>query len=450
MPVDASYAKTNMIFWHIQLHPDDKAGWPPERIKRILEETSYIGMGEWDEGERQIRDFCDELDIGNIVAVRSGTTPIALVEVIGEKEYVSNPNQELDWFQHRRKIKILDFYKQDYNFYIPKATGTFSICANPNAETSKVIVSWFNRIKQDKAMNDLTDILKSHHQVILTGAPGTGKTYLALQIAAKMIGLDKIDDLKDNNERFRFVQFHTAYDYTDFVEGLKPVKVTNNTNNSIGFERRDGVFMDFCKKAAKQDGKPCIFVIDEINRADLSRVFGELFFALESDYREKPVDTQYASLREENEEKQFYVPKNVFIIGTMNDIDRSVESIDFALRRRFAWYEVKADEDRFRAVMNGAALEDTIKEEAKKRYLSLNLAIGNTEELGESYQIGPAYFRKLEKYAGAADIWDIFWERHLELLIREYVRGWPKSKKDEQIKKFEAAYKLAPELPAQS
>jgi 5-methylcytosine-specific restriction protein B len=202
--------------------------------------------------------------------------------------------------------------------------------------------------------------------------------------------------------------------------------------------------MKFCKNAAKLGEQPCVFVIDEINRADLSRVFGELFFALESDYRGKPVETQYASLREANEEKHFSVPKNVFIIGTMNDIDRSVESIDFALRRRFAWYEVRATEDRFDAVIQ-RDLDGTIKEKAKERYTSLNKKIEETEGLNHSYQIGPAYYRKLKKYASTDQVWQFFWQHHLELLLREYVRGWPKLKADKQISEFRAAYDLKPE-----
>ena len=403
-------------------------------------------MGDWDEGERPRTDFCDELDIGDIVAVKNGTLPIALVEVIGKKEISSAPNEDLDWFPLRRKIRILDFYKEDYNFSIPQPRGTFSKCADLNTETSKVIISWFKRIEKDKTMNDLIDLLTSNHQVILTGAPGTGKTYLAKQIAAKMLGCR--DNELTKNQRFGFVQFHPAYDYTDFVEGLKPVKPEKGGDSSIGFALLPGIFMQFCKKAETQNGD-CVFVIDEINRADLSRVFGELFYALEPEYRGEKgaVLTQYSSLKEEKD-KRFHVPQNVYIIGTMNDIDRSVESIDFALRRRFAWYEVKAYEARFDAVIQNN-LDESIRDEAKRRYFSLNEAIKKAEELGESYQIGPAYYLKVKEYATDNARWEIFWKRHLELLINEYLRGLPKPKKNEEIQKFRDAYDLKPDAPKQ-
>jgi 5-methylcytosine-specific restriction protein B len=303
---------------------------------------------------------------------------------------------------------------------------------------------------KNQIIETLVKLLESNKQVVLTGAPGTGKTFLARQLAAKLLNcsgedLTKKDEFK---KRFGFVQFHPAYDYTDFVEGLKPVIDYKGDKGQIEFEVRDGVFMKFCKEAEKQEaGRKCVFVIDEINRADLSRVFGELFYALEPAYRGKEgaVSTQYALGRKESDRQDFYVPDNVYIIGTMNDIDRSVESVDFALRRRFAWYEVEADGPRFETVMQSTLNDNPqIKVEAQQRYSRLNEAIEKTEGLGHSYQIGPAYYLKLENYV-ADDIadWDAFWEYHLEPLIREYVRGRRDEK--ELIKTFREAYDPNPD-----
>jgi hypothetical protein len=136
-----------MNFWHIQLHPGpaNRHLFPPSKIQQILIETAYIGLGEWNEGQEQIRQFKDVLQKGDIVAVRDGQTPIALVEITGNYEYEEEPNEQLDWFEHRRKIRILDWYKNEYNFIIPRAMGTFSICSNPEAETTKNIKNWYEK-----------------------------------------------------------------------------------------------------------------------------------------------------------------------------------------------------------------------------------------------------------------------------------------------------------------
>ena len=235
------------------------------------------------------------------------------------------------------------------------------------------------------------------------------------------------------------MQFHSGYDYSDFVQGLKPAV----KEGQVVFELKDGLFMKFCKKAAENPGGQYVFVIDEINRADLSRVFGELFFGLEDDYRGKPIKTQYSYLSE----KTFTIPPNVYIIGTMNDIDRSVESMDFALRRRFAWHEITAEDslEIIDSISLKAANLDDIKVAAKLKMEALNRCIGSWNNapvetlsddrslnLGKEYQLGGAYFRKIAKYVkidtpdgvgiGKPD-WDSLWTNHIAVILREYLRG---------------------------
>lgn len=359
-----------------------------------------------------------------------------------------------------------------------------------------------------KVYHPLSQTLLQSKNLILRGAPGTGKTYLAKEIAK---------ELTDGNEdQIGFVQFHPSYDYTDFVEGLRPV---SNGDGAIEFKLQDGIFKDFCQKAKEaqliggQDNfdhawdsyleyinvaeekeyitktsylsvnsrqnlsvnydsgvpgwslprkyvyelykdknynkqeyyksggrtvletlrkrfglkdylsptevdtdKKFVFIIDEINRGEISKIFGELFFSIDPGYRGEKgsVSTQYSNLHETND--KFYIPENVYIIGTMNDIDRSVDTFDFAMRRRFRFVEVTAESQL-------GMLDNTLgdkAEEAKTRLRNLNTAIEKVQELNSHYHIGPSYFLKLKEVN--FDYEDL-WSDYLKPLLEDYLRG---------------------------
>lgn len=408
------------------------------------------------------------------------------------------------------------------------------------------------QIKGDLTMNtqiktssgqikNYTSLLTHTHNLIFHGAPGTGKTHLAKEIA-KAMGAETA-----------FVQFHPSYDYTDFVEGLRPIP--QDDAGQIGFELRDGVFKTFCERAlenltdfeevdtnnnfdeawdklleivreniargeltkigiweyslsstnslkyqsenspskykftitkknvfdayrniqARPSGyfqkymkevadymkancglvdykkqeqpkkhNPFVFIIDEINRGDLSKIFGELFYALDPGYRVTAealkavkagetfptIRTQYANMERDgnrfdsalNITKQddfghFFVPENVYIIGTMNDIDRSVETMDFAFRRRFTFVEIQASE---RVEMLEEITDDAIRQQALDKMKAVNAVISQTEGLSSAYHIGGAYFLKLKTLDND---FENLWKYHLAPLIKEYLRG---------------------------
>ena len=363
-------------------------------------------------------------------------------------------------------------YRSRRGLYIPLAK---------EPELEKYLKGAFDRCLDCKTNNRTPDIisikgkckqlLKSCYNLILTGAPGTGKTFLARQIAEEMILDCAYDENKGDHktkmdEQFGFVQFHPSFDYTDFVEGLRPVQ---DDKGNVGFKREDGIFMAFCRKALKaynaaekkDDAPKYIFVIDEINRGEISKIFGELFFCIDPGYRgsKGEVTTQYANLWTDmfDRSRRFYIPENVYIIGTMNDIDRSVESMDFAMRRRFSFKEITAEDsmqmlDDDKAWKGNKPTPDTLRQ-LKDRMKRLNNKIWHKPEqeetekqksingLSSAYHIGAAYFLKLSNYAGDPDKgFESLWNNHLEGLLREYLRGMPNA--DELLKDLKNAYDL--------
>lgn len=404
----------------------------------------------------------------------------------------------------------------------------------------------YTKMAEKELYDEIINLLKANHNLILTGAPGTGKTYMAYEVAKKM------------GAEIKFVQFHPSYDYTDFVEGLRP---TDSIDGQIGFERKDGIFKDFCREAItnlkdskkniseiknevswkdkldefisesietektyhtatkgefiisdvknnslavynknnektpkiwikideiltllindvkldkvmsireylgnkygrqedsyiyaivkalreqkkkvavsnvqKVNEKSFVLIIDEINRGDASKIFGELFYAIDPGYRGKTenlVQTQYQNLVSDTDvfAKGLYVPENVYILATMNDIDRSVECMDFAMRRRFVWKEITpADTDYMLSNLGKA-------QEAQEKMAALNAEIAKTEGLGDAYQIGPAYFKKLEKNGND---FHKLWTMNIEPLLKEYLRGFRDAEK--LLNGFKAAY----------
>ncbi|MBR3030791.1 MAG: AAA family ATPase [Bacteroidales bacterium] len=276
----------------------------------------------------------------------------------------------------------------------------------------------------EQLFKEYLSLLLKNGNLILTGAPGTGKTFLAKSMAASIVGQCAWDELTpEQKKRCGFVQFHPSYDYTDFVEGLRP-------ESDGSFARRDGVFKDFCKTALKSDGKECVFIIDEINRGELSKIFGELFYSIEPDYRgpEGTVLTQYNEMVKNGDEFKdgFFIPDNVYIIGTMNDVDRGVEAMDFAVRRRFVWREITAEE---------SAINMGIVGDAYVKMKAVNDALSKAG-LSDAFHIGGAYFRKLDD-KNFSDLWNL----RLRCVISEYFRGEPDAK--DKIQSVENAYFMA-------
>ncbi len=440
--------------------------------------------------------------------------------------------------------EALNHEKENTSWYYKSAAIYKYFIACVGKDNYKCDICWQTLIalSGDERIKKMAERLELQNNIIFTGAPGTGKTYLAKKVALFLI-TRKIDfkNLTDKEKekfdnQFEFVQFHPSYDYTDFVEGLRPISKNNNLRqglnqtNEIGFELKDGVFKKFCEKAlndwndcynkindlikdkcikksnidklvdaikeandgftfdgisekeyfktqlsdeecsknyifvekaTKKFAPKYVFIIDEINRGELSKIFGELFFSIDPGYRgpSGAVLTQYANMVKRqnvfdqtidpnNRNKKychFFVPKNVYIIGTMNDIDRSVESMDFAFRRRFAFHEITAEDSE--NIIYAAPESDEIgkktgwdsvrKQNAVDKMENLNKSIVKKCNLPEQYQIGGAYFLKLRE---ALFNFNRLWNNYLAGTLYEYFRGFPSKEIEEKMKILKDAY----------
>lgn len=292
------------------------------------------------------------------------TTPIDYASLKGcpeldHMEYFTNPQGSLFKLTKGEYDFILDMIREE----------------NPLASEASVDPytksDFLNEVYMtEKRYENLVAVLCNKKNIILQGAPGVGKTFAARRLAWSMMG-------EKDDSRIEFVQFHQNYSYEDFMMGYKPVE--------NGFELKYGIFYRFCQKAANQPDKEFFFIIDEINRGNMSKIFGELLILIEKDYRGTKATLAYNGL-------SFSVPKNLYIIGMMNTADRSLAMIDYALRRRFSFFEVEPgfDSEGFIHYQNG--LNNETLNELVSKVKDLNREIAADKSLGKGFCIGHSYF----------------------------------------------------------
>lgn len=250
----------------------------------------------------------------------------------------------------------------------------------------------------DKEYDKLKNLILDKKNIILQGSAGVGKSYAAKRLAYSIIG-------EKDNERVKMIQFHQSYSYEDFIMGYRP------KNETDGFELKEGVFYKFCKEAEK-DGRDYFLIIDEINRGNISKIFGELFMLIENDKRGE----EYALELVYKDDEKFFVPENLYIIGLMNTADRSLAMLDYALRRRFAFYDMKPafKSEQFKEYQKN--LKNSKFDNLIKKVEELNEVI--KEDLGEGFCIGHSYFCNLETVE--IDKLSLIIEFELIPLLKEY------------------------------
>lgn len=359
--------------------------------------------------------FCNEIKVGDIIFAKAGSkTLLGVGEVISDYEY----NDNRDEYKHIRKVKWIKVGKWtvEDKFAIKTLTDItkFEDFCNKiyhvinNYDFTPNETNWEFYTKSDflsdvfiseKKYETIKSLLYRKKNIILQGAPGVGKTYAAKRLAYSIMG-------EKDESKIKLIQFHQSYSYEDFIMGYKP--------NGFGFELKKGPFYKFCELASENLDEEYFFIIDEINRGNVSKIFGELMMLIESDKRGEELVPIYSDY-----DKPFYVPENLYIIGMMNTADRSLAIIDYALRRRFSFIELEPafETEGFKNHLLKKGVSKDLINKIKMRIGNINLEIENDINLGKGFRIGHSYFCN---YMDSDSWYEEIIKYEIEPLIKEY------------------------------
>lgn len=360
-----------------------------EEIKEFMKKV-YDASYSYKNNAHCLWQFANEIKVGDVVFVKKG-----MHKIIGRGVVISDYiyDSSRDTYKHIRKVDWQNNGEWEhpgqavmktltnisaYPDYVQKLLDLFAEDTPEEVSEQKEIKyppyskdDFLNEVYMDEdTYNTLTELLEAKYNVILQGAPGVGKTFAAKRLAYSIMG-------QKDTSRVAMVQFHQSYSYEDFIQGYRPSKE--------GFELENGAFYKFCKEAEEDNERPYFFIIDEINRGNLSKILGELMMLIEKDKRGEKIKLLYSN-------EWFTVPQNVRIIGMMNTADRSLALMDYALRRRFAFFDF-APAFSSEGFKNYLAEKNSPKLESLITVVeSLNNTISSDESLGDGFRIGHSYF----------------------------------------------------------
>jgi len=415
-----------------------------EISSKLLADGHYTEQSVRTRKAGEILDFLKNVQKNDLIIAVEGQRVIGVGRVSGDYYFENTP--PVDAF-HRRKVDWLSFEE----WKLPEAEGIRTTVCNikkevnmlavehviahypvdlttqPQIEPQQLHVEIMSPYTIENMINEgvflesseidkIKNRLESKKNLILQGAPGVGKTFVAKKLAYVLMG-EKADD------RIVSVQFHPSYSYEDFVRGYRP------TDEAGKFELIDGSFWSFCDKARNNPDKKHVMLIDEINRGNLSQIFGELFMLVEADKRGELVTPLYR--HKNNQEEQFSIPPNVYLIGTMNIADRSLALVDYALRRRFAFVtlEPKFDSDAFYRWLENDGADDELILKITERMIELNVRISEDRQLGAAYRVGHSFFCN-KPSGGCSDAWfNEVIETEIIPLLEEYWHDNPEQLK---------------------